>query len=263
VLVGLAVRRLYLLFALTMLPCGARAEPLGQWVWSRADLARLAEARRVRPDIAAAVSVAELRVEAGQVRVQLRHSPRIVPAQAAVIRLDDSFHAALDTDGPELTNALAAALGRVLALVPPEDAPALQLDYDCPVHKLARWAGLLRALTERGLFEGRSLWITSLVAQLREPRFGALFAEIVAGHIVQVFDTGERAMADAEPALLALVTRAGLPFALGLGAFERTHGTDHAAFWELAPGLAKSPLFRGTWVFAAGQRWDARARSLP
>jgi hypothetical protein len=85
--------------------------------------------------------------------------------------------------------------------------------------------------------------------------------------VLQLFDTGERAEPDAGETLRQLTDRAGLPFSLGLGAFERAldagRRTDHAAFWALAPELAKSALYRGSWVFAAGLPWSERIGGLP
>jgi hypothetical protein len=254
------------LVALVTLP--ARAAPLGQWVWTRADREPLAAARAVRPDVTAAVSVAELRFERGQVVSALRLSPRTVAGVTAItVRLHDSFHAAFSLDDAQLADVTEGALRRVLALSPPSGPAELQLDYDCPVERLPRYAALLHALHVRGVFTGRSVWITSLVAQLRAPAYGALFRGLVAGHVLQLFDTGERAEADAGEALRRLTDRAGLPFALGLGAFERGLGaarrTDHEAFWALAPELAKSALYRGSWVFPAGLPWSERVGGLP
>lgn len=258
-----------LVLACSLITESALAAPLGQWVWTRADVAPLAEAQAVRPDVGAAISVAELRFEHGQVRALLRLSPRTVPgARAVTVRFHDSFHGAFALADAALAEATAGALGRVLALLSPDDAPReLQLDYDCPVERLPRYAALLRALHARGLFARAAPWITSLVAQLRAPRYGALFRGLVAGHVLQLFDTGERAQPEAGAALRDLTERAGLPFALGLGAFERQLGagrrTEHAVFWALAPVLAASPLYRGTWVFAAGHSWNERIGGLP
>jgi hypothetical protein len=257
-----------LVLATALASAPARAAPLGQWVWTRADREPLAAARAVRPDVAAAVSVAELRFERGQVVSALRLSPRVVSrATAITVRFHDSFHAAFSLDDAQLADVTESALGRVLALLPLGGPAELQLDYDCPVERLPRYAALLRALHARGLFAERAVWITSLVAQLRAPAYGPLFRGLVAGHVLQLFDTGERAEPDAGEALRRLTDRAGLPFALGLGAFERGLGaarrTDHAAFWALAPELAKSALYRGSWVFPAGLSWSERIGGLP
>jgi hypothetical protein len=132
---------------------------------------------------------------------------------------------------------------------------------------LPRWAALLAALRARGLFDGYAVWITSLVAQLRDEQFGRMFRPLVSGHIVQVFDTGELASDAARAELTRLLTRADLPFRLGLGAFERgrrgLQRTEHEAWWPLVAALTAHPQFRGTWVFAAGQNWADKLRGLP
>mgnify|MGYP003428899621 CR=1 FL=1 len=259
---------------LVILMCGSRAHaaPLGQWVWSRADVAPLSAARALRPDVAAAVHVAELRFLHGEPRVSLRLSPSTAGgAQVAVIRFDASFHAAWSASPVELQSAVSAALARVLGVVR-STAPhlrTLQLDYDCPTARLTQWAALLSGLQAEGRFEGWELWLTSLVAQLRDPSFGPLFRSVASGHVVQVFDTAELADARAEAELVQLLARAGLPFYVGLGAFERKRHvnerprTAHEAWWDALPALSKAPGFRGTWVFAAGQDWTERLRSLP
>jgi len=259
--------------AVLLLVCvsGAHAAPLGQWVWTRADVAPLSAARAQRPDVLAAVHVAELRFERGEPRVRLRLSPGTAAARVVVVRFDASFHAAWSAAPAAWTPALSAALGRVLALSrsTAPDARVLQLDYDCPTQHLAAWAALLSSLRAQGVFSGWELWLTSLIAQLREPGFGGLFRGLLAGHVVQVFDTGEPASARAETELLALLARAGLPFCVGIGAFERAARsgsapvTQHAAWWDAMPALARAPGFRGTWVFAAGQRWTDRLGGLP
>jgi hypothetical protein len=160
-------------------------------------------------------------------------------------------------------------LRRVLSLVT-RTAPQvrrLQLDYDCPTPQLARWAELLGTLRANGVFADLEVWTTSLVAQLRDPLFGALFRDVVAGHIVQVFDTGEPADEHTRTELIGLLARADMPFCVGLGAFERGRAqlqvTQHEAWWDVVSELARSPRFRGTWVFAAGQNWADRAGGLP
>ena len=112
------MRRCWLV--LVILVCGSRAHaaPLGQWVWSRADVAPLSAARTLRPDVAAAVHVAELRFEQGAPRTRLRLSPNTVSAaQVAVIRFDASFHAAWSVPPAELQGSVSAALARVLSVV--------------------------------------------------------------------------------------------------------------------------------------------------
>jgi hypothetical protein len=257
-------------FALSLVfPAQTWAAPLGQWVWSRADVHPLELARAVRPDVDAAVQVAELRFAGAELQSTLRLSPSTVNASTVVIRFERSVHAAWTQPRESFEASAVAVIARVLSLVK-RTAPAIkavQLDYDCPTRSLARWAGLLRALRAGGALEGLELWTTSLIAQLREPSFGPLFRGLVAGHVVQVFDTGELADQAARARLAWLLKRADMPFRVGIGSFERGRGsvqlTQHERWWPVVAELASSPQFRGTWVFAAGQPWAERARSLP
>jgi hypothetical protein len=174
----------------------------------------LSAARAHRPEIAAAVHVAELRYLDGEVRSQLRLSPTTVADSATVVvRLNDSFHAAWRAQDAQLASKLGASLDRVLAAVKraAPQAGQLQLDYDCPSANLQPWAATLRALSQAGVLRGWEVWTTSLVAHLRVEQFGALFRGLIAGHVLQLFDTGEHL----DPKLLAelpgLLRRAGLP----------------------------------------------------
>jgi hypothetical protein len=238
----------------------AAASPVGQWLWSRRDLPVLEQARQVRPDVGAAINIAELRWENGQVRTRLRLPPDLAgPPAMLVVRLDDAFHRApADGTGAQLDQ----ALGRLLAAVDPSLASTpVELDYDAPVARLpvyATWLDACRA----GALRGRVLWITTLPAHLRDPDFGALFSSRVAGHVPQVFDTGEPWTPARAAALAEALGRAGIPFALGLGGFDRP-GTAHSAWLAALPRLAELATFRGTWVFPAGFDWTPLLRSLP
>jgi hypothetical protein len=242
-----------------------QASPVGQWVWSPRDAQVLEHARAARPDLTAAVHIAELRYDAGKVSVQLRLSP----TSAFAIRFHNSFHAALHQDTAALAEATGQALTRVLEAAQ-HAAPGvgvLQLDYDCPVQALPAWAALLTALQARGTLQGYAVWLTSLIAHVREPGYGALFQGLAAGHIVQVFDTGERWSAGAEASLLRALERAGLPFCVGVGGFERGREqrryTEHGTWWESLRRLSATALYQGTWVFPAGFDWRGRLGLVP
>jgi hypothetical protein len=91
------------------------------------------------------------------------------------------------------------------------------------------------------------------VAHLADPGYGARFRPLVDGHIIQLFDTGERHTSARERELLARAERAAMPFQLGVGAFERrlTSGpTTHRAWFDLLPRAERS-----RWIF---QRRGAR-----
>ena len=235
------------------------SSPVGQWLWSRDDLPVLDRVRRVRPDVAAAVNIAEMRWD-GQVRVTLRLPPELAgPPALLVVRLDDSFHRA----PAEGTGAqVGQTLGRMLAAVGPRlGTTPVELDCDAPVARLADYAAWLDDC-RAGALRGRAVWITTLPAHLNAPRFAGLFASRVDGQVPQVFDTGEPRSPERADRLVAGLERAGLPFALGLGGFDRP-GTDHAAWLAVVPRLAALPTFRGTWFFPAGFDWTPLLRSLP
>ena len=67
----------------------------------------------------------------------------------------------------------------------------VQLDYDCPERLLRRWSAVT-AILSRGVLAGRRVWITSLISHVRHAEYGDLFRANVAGHILQLFDTGDR-----------------------------------------------------------------------
>jgi hypothetical protein len=246
--------------ALTLVASAVEPEDsgVGQWVWSRRDIPVLDRVRQTRPETATAVLIAELAWD-GQVRVRLRLSPQVVPMpDQLVVRLDDSFHHAPADVG--------AALDRALARLLSMTGPALvhtpvEIDYDAPVSRLSLYADWLRELRADAL-RGRAVWITTLIAHLRDPDFEARFAGLVDGHVVQVFDTGEPWTPDRSRSLLERLAGIPIPFALGLGAFDR-EGTDHAAWLRVLPELRTLPTYRGVWVFAAGFDWSPMSRSLP
>jgi len=231
---------------------------VGQWVWSRRDIPILARVRQTRPETAAAVSIAELEWD-GEVRVKLRLSPRAVPTpDQLVVRLDESFHRAPADVAAALDQAFArlmSATGSALIHTP------VEIDYDAPASHLALYADLLREL-RAGSLRGRSLWITTLIAHLQDPDFAALFAGVIDGHVAQVFDTQEPWTPERGKALVGRLARIPIPFAAGLGAFDR-EGTDHAAWLRVLPDLRALPTYRGAWVFPAGFDWTPMSRSLP
>ncbi|HEX5037947.1 MAG TPA: hypothetical protein VFX30_12380 [bacterium] len=261
-------RVLPLLFAFALLsPSSALADPArtGQWIWTRGDLSLYRERLRKDPDLEAGVFVATIRAEGNGVALKRALSPALVPdPRAVVIRFDDSFHGFWEKGSD--TN-VASAVDRLLSglladVARTGSAPKeIQLDYDCPERLLPRWASVLKSLAS-GSLKGREVWITSLTSPLRRDDFGKLFAGTVAGHIPQVFDTGDRFSPEAATALRERLDRAALPFRLGLGAFERVSGeraTGHGRWREAIPTLETSPFYRGLWVFPAGQPWNLNA----
>ena len=253
--------RLFVLFLASLTtPAPAIADTrLGQWVWSRSDLVVLGRVRQQRPEIGAAVSIAELDWD-GQVRVALRLPPGVAGTpELLVVRLGDSFHRApAERAGAEVDQALARLLA---AAGPAFTTTPIEIDYDAPVSRLPLYADWLRGW-RAGSLAGRQLWITTLIAHQRDPGFSARVAPLVDGHVLQVFDTGEPWTPQGEDELIALLARTRLPFALGLGAFDRD-GTDHAAWLRVVPRLRTLPDYRGVWVFPAGFDWTPMLRRLP
>lgn len=251
--------RLALLLAL-LVPSFADAAPVAQWVWSRRDVAALASVRRAHPEIRAAVSVAQIDYENG-VSTHLRLSPRTVSGAAWVVRFDDSFHAAWSQPAEALATEVNAALSRLLAAARAKPSE-IQLDYDCPVSRLDRFAALVRSLRGASL-SGHAVWVTSLVSHVQRPEYGLLFAGAIDGHIVQLFDTGDLPSKAGAASLARALEAAALPFRIGIGAFERGRRTRHEEWiGRLAP-LATSRHFRGTLVFPAGFDWTALRPRLP
>lgn len=267
----------------------------GQWIWSAPDQARWQAAARTRPALRPGLWVSTLWWEAGAVHQRLARSPApFAPTRtsgatgvplAIVVRLDDRFHAAWAAAPDSAIGAqLDDRLRELLRLVEATGARVreVQLDYDCPVRRLARWAAVVRQL-HAGALTGRELWITSLVAHVAQPTYGAQFRGAVSGHIVQLFDVFGPGGADARIAptpaaadhLRTALERAHLPFRLGLGAFERvlpapvtqTSGTarltQHRGWFALAPQLARSASYRGLWIFPGGQPWESLVQPTP
>jgi len=204
------------------------------------------------------VAIAELEWN-GEVRVRLRLSPHAVPSpDQLVVRLDDSFHRA----PADVAAGLDQALARLLSMAGPKlmHTP-IEIDYDAPVSRLALYADWLRRL-RAGSLRGRKLWITTLIVHLKDPDFGIRFPEVIDGHVVQLFDTGEPWTLERGKALVGRLADIPIPFALGLGAFDRK-GTDHAAWLRVLPELRTLPTYRGVWVFPAGFDWTPMSRSLP
>jgi hypothetical protein len=216
----------------------------------------------------AAVSIAELSWDApsSSVHTALRLPPDVAGDPAAlVIRLDDSFaHASArrGSSGDSIGDAVDAALAHVLAAAGPRfSSTPVQLDFDAPASQLeqyAAWLGHLRSSSLRG----RVVWTTSLVSHVENARYDALFAGLIDGTVVQVFDTGDAFTPATADALVRALSSLRVPFALGLGAFERAH-TDHGAWLAMVPKLAVLSGYRGVFVFAAGHDWRALRTELP
>lgn len=261
---------LLLLISVATIPAACRRDAppsptLGQWVWTARDSALLLATRTARPELRAGVWVATLSLRGDSLVAALGRpiDPSMGSDAEAVIRIDDSFSSWWDRlPADTVADRVAARLARILPLIDPppgSDRPprTIQLDYDAPVSRLPDYAGLIARLRApgRGVLRDRPFWITSLVAHLADPRYGDRLRPWVNGHIVQLFDTGDRYDARAERTLLARLDRAALPFRVGLGSFERqlaTGPTMHRAWFAVLAPASQSRWYRGCWIFPAG-----------
>jgi hypothetical protein len=134
----------------------------------------------------------------------------------------------------------------------------VQLDYDCPERLLRRWSVVVARLSREAL-SGRAVWVTSLVAHVRHSDYGELFRPHVAGHILQVFDTGDRMSLPYARRIERLASRHRMPFRLGVAAFERRlrngRTTDHQAWFDATRLMTGSRWYAGVWVFPGGDSW--------
>jgi hypothetical protein len=245
---------------------------VGQWIWSARDSALFADASRTIDSIVPTVwigSIGASRNRSSLVRLAL--SPRIAGTGrvATVIRFDDDFTRLWSNQSDSAVAAsVSSAVKAILSVAMSAGVTIteVQLDYDCPERLLPRWANVVRVLS-RDALSGRTVWLTSLVAHVRHPDYGDLFRGNVAGHIVQVFDTGDRMSVANARQLERMVSRHRLPFRLGVGAFERqlANGTttDHRAWFTAARVMAGSEWFRGVWVFPGGSPWASMLERVP
>jgi hypothetical protein len=237
---------------------------IGQWIWSSADSAVFADAARSIRKLVPTVWIGTIRASRdGNMQSQLALSPRIAgrSTTGVVVRFDDGFSNvwAVQTDSA-VASAVGASLHDMLAAAQRSGVTVseVQLDYDCPERLLRRWSAVT-AMLARGALAGRPVWITSLIAHVRRAEYGDLFRANVAGHILQVFDTGDRMSLPNARRIERLVSRHRMPFRLGVGAFERRlangQTTDHQAWFEAPHVMRGSRWFRGVWVFPGSAPW--------
>ncbi|MCC7054896.1 MAG: hypothetical protein IT355_16610 [Gemmatimonadaceae bacterium] len=241
----------------------AAAPQLGQWIWTRGDVDRFAESAGVRPGLEAGIYIGSVGCDARTMRLVPRAGLAATATHTADVTVVIRFEDGLDqcrtpADGAHRFDlALDSAVQVLRARAGGATVRAVQLDHDVPQRALAAWARSVSYLHAHAL-AADDVWVTSLIAHLREPTYGDLFRDVVAGHVLQVFDTGEPATARQVDEAVALAQRARMPFRLGLGAFERRTRrglTDHRAWFATVPQFAALEGYRGVWVFPAGQRW--------
>ncbi len=249
---------------------------LGQWVWTTRDAERFDAAQANDRALVPALLVGSVRREAGQLRMRRGITPAATGATrvAAVVRLEDSVHPALEQrSAVAFARRLQALLSPLLLEVSKSgvELAELQLDYDVPVSKLGLWAEALREL-RKGPLGYVSLWITSIPSHLSDPAYGERLQGVVDGTILQLFDTGLSCTGRHQRKLARQLGQHGLPFRIGVGAFERARAstdgslprsaTDHECWVERSVLFREDPLYRGTWVFAANQDTQGVFRAL-
>lgn len=244
---------------------GAEGAPAayGQWIWSPQDARIFDETSERIPGLIPSPWLATFGYSDGRIAMKLALSPGLAPRGpiAAVLRFDESFHRAWEgMTAAELAAQLEAKLAELSLRIAGAggEVREWQLDYDCPRRRLPDWSETLKRLAA-GALKDRPLWITSLVSHLADPEFGRRLQGTVAGHILQVFDTGESPERHPPDLLSARLTAQNLPFRLGLGAFERSGPvrpvTEHRAWFAALPAFSNNPWYRGLWVFPGGRRW--------
>jgi uncharacterized protein DUF3142 len=255
-----------LLLALVALLAGSPAAPppalaapdaiVGQWVWTRADADVFRAAVAERTDLRPVVHVATVTGDArGRVVRRRALSPAVLAdgrPVGIVIRFEDSFHRVWDRDPADVAEEVAHAIDATLVDVRATgvELREIELDYDAPVRRLAAWAEVLRVVARR---MPAPLWVTSIPSHLGDPAYGERLRGVVAGHILQLFDTGTACTAEARQELATQLAAHALPYRLGLAAFERRGAPGRHACWNgAARDLGRAPGAAGQMIFPAG-----------
>ncbi|MEW6531607.1 MAG: hypothetical protein AB1473_12270 [Thermodesulfobacteriota bacterium] len=221
------------------------------------------ETRRELPGLVPCIWVATIKASQGAISQELGCSPALgksIPSIAIVVRIDDSVHELwklratdqiardIDTRLHKLMHLLAAAEIQV---------GEVQLDYDCPEKRLGAWAQVVRVVSLSSL-KGKSVWITSLPAHLKNPNYSTWLRGAVTGHILQLFDTGVSCSHESLTRLADCLRNQDMSFRIGLGAFERVgfgKRTDHQLWFSTLPSFAAIPEYKGVWIFPGGKKW--------
>lgn len=237
--------------------------PVGQWIWTRSDARIFLDARSAVPDLVPCIWVATITASHGVISQRLGCSPVIgksIPSVAVVVRIDDSLHHLWETRAADqIAVDIDARLKKLMRLLAAAEVQVeeVQLDYDCPERRLSAWAQVVRTVS-LGSLQGKPLWITSLPAHLKNPNYSIWFRGAVKGHILQLFDTGVLCNQDTLRLLSDQLSRQGVPFRIGLGAFERrgyVKRTDHQSWFSALPSFAAIPGYKGVWIFPGGKEW--------
>jgi hypothetical protein len=236
---------------------------VGQWIWSTTDEKIFIETRKSLPDLVPCIWVSTIAASRGKVSQRLAISPALaksVSPAAIIVRIEDSLHELWNTRPPEETaNDIDSRLSKLMELLAAAgiDVEEVQLDYDCPVRQLNTWAGVVRTVAACSL-RGKRVWITSLPAHLAESKYRTWFQNIASGHILQLFDTGVLCNQETLQMFSDRLRMQGMPFRIGLGAFERVHSaktTNHQLWFSALSAFTEIPGYQGVWVFPGGRKW--------
>ncbi|HYP87334.1 MAG TPA: DUF3142 domain-containing protein [Polyangiaceae bacterium] len=248
--------------AATPPPVAAREAVTGQWIWTARDRQLFERARVDHPALSAALLIGSFDCDGSKLRMRRGLSPLSVGKnpRALLIRVEDSVNRCLNEDADRAAQNLDDALAKLLREVKDTGASfsELQLDYDSPVSKLPRYAALLARL-KRGSLRDVELWITSIPVHVEQPRYGELMRGLVAGHILQLFDTGLRCEPRRAETLRAALAAQALPYRLGYGAFERLGAPEersHVCWQELTAAWRRDAGASGFWIFPAGLAYE-------
>jgi hypothetical protein len=255
------------LLAVTVAACERRVDSVtetGQWISSATDSALFVDASRSIPALVPTVWIGTIRASKdGTVQVEPALSPGIAgrARTGVVIRFDNSFTNSWST---HTDSAVADEVTSVLRdLLSAADSAGVtvsevQLDYACPERLLRRWSAVVADLSVGALI-GRTVWLTSRIAHMRHREYGDLFRDNVRGHILQVFEGGERMSLPYARQIERLASRQRMPFRLGVAAVERrpTNGStrDHETWFEAPHIMRGSRWYRGLWVLPGGMPW--------
>jgi hypothetical protein len=254
-------------------PAGQRPVPVrpnvaGAWIWTARDRELFERSRERHPELSASILVGTVACSGRQLTLRRGLSPASTGAapRALILRFDDDTTRCLVQDEAAAAQSLDRALERLLTEVAATGTTfhELQLDYDAPVAKLPRYASMLDYLKQRSLAK-IEVWITSIPAHVTTRDYGELMRPHVAGHVLQLFDTGLDCSPERAERLRAALARQGLAYRLGYGAFERQGAPatrSHACWLKLSEAWRSAPGAAGFWLFPAGIAYEPTLQAL-
>lgn len=221
----------------------------GQWIWTATDGERFSRADERARGLVPGILVGTVFPAAdGALLLRRGLSPAGTagPSVALVVRVDDGVRRVGATELLPLVRSVLDDARRTGVSV-----RELQLDYDCPERRLEEWA---RAAGEVAASVDVPVWVTSIPSHLEQRRYGELFRGRVAGHVLQLFDTGLRCSQGNARHVAERVAAAGMPFRVGVAAFERVgRASEHACWRRAGRELRDVAGHSGQWVFPGGE----------